>query len=229
MPGASDIVREFIAGAAKRITGAPGPLAIPDAAAWLAWGGKDPPSDFLEGAMAEALTTTAASLLDRISTGSLDAFGSKKGRAPQRLKARWFRKVAIIFDVDGGVTPLAYILGEQGVWFDLPRSTLRLGRSDPGWPHESAFENVTVNSTDIQALLSNKHVEGSVDIAADDGRGTDGQRAVRRAVKQLWPHGVPVGMTNKIRNEKINDWARTHSLGRKFSDSTILRALRPTR
>lgn len=229
MPWASDIVREFIAGAAKRITGAPGPIAIADAAAWLAWGGKEPPIDYLERAMVEALRTTAASLLDRIAIGSLDAFGSKRGRAPQRLEPRWFRDLPIIFDVDGRATPLAYILGEKGVWFDLLRSALELGRSESGWPHETTFENVTVNSTDIASLLPNKSVKRAAEAAADDEQGTDGERAVRLAVKELWPDGVPAGMTNKVRDGKINDWARAHGLGRKFSSSTIQRALRTTR
>jgi hypothetical protein len=201
-------------------------MAIPAAAAWLAWGGEEPPTDCLEKAMVERLKATAASLLDRIAVGSLGAFGSKKGRAPELLEARWFRALPVIFDADGGSTPLSYILGEQGVWFDLPRSALELGRSEPGWPHETTFENVTVNSTDIAALPPNKSVKRSAEVAIDDGQGTTGERAVRRAVKYLWPDGVPIGMTNKTRNEKINDWARTHSLGRTFSNKTIERALR---
>lgn len=229
MPWASDIVREFVTDAVKRMTGAPGPLAIPVAAAWLAWGGQEPPIDCLERPMVEALKTTAASLLDRIAIGSLDAFGSKTGRAPQRLEARWFRDVPIIFDVDGGVTPLAYILGEKGVWFDLPRSALELGRSESGWPHETTFENVTVNSTDIQELLPINQATNPGQSIADDQPGTDSERAVRRAARHIWPDGVPVGMTNKTRNEKINHWARAHGLGRSFSDSTILRALRLSR
>lgn len=226
MPWASDIVRGFIADATERMSVAPGPLAIPAAAAWLAWGGEEPPADCLEKAMVDRLKTTAASLLDRIAVGSLGAFGSKKGRAPELLEARWFRALPVIFDADGGSMPLSYILGEQGVWFDLPRSALELGRSEPGWPHETTFENVTVNSTDIAALPPNKSVKRSAEVAIDDGQGTAGERAVRRAVKYLWPDGVPVGMTNKTRNEKINDWARAHSLGRTFSDKTIERALR---
>ncbi|CAI0344991.1 conserved hypothetical protein [Hyphomicrobiales bacterium] len=226
-PWASDIVRELIADATERMAAAPGPLAIPAAAAWLAWGGKEPPADCHERALVDALKRTAAGLLDRIAVGSLDAFGSRTGRAPQQLEARWFRALPIIFDIDGNATPLAYIMGEKGAWFDLSRSALELGRSEPGWPHETTFENVTVNSTDIASLLPNKSVSDAAAVAVDDGGGTDGERAVRRAVRQLWPDGVPTGMTNKIRNEKINDWARAHSLGRTFSDSTILRALRP--
>lgn len=226
MPWTSDIVRGFIADATERMTVAPGPLAIPAAAAWLAWGGEEPPADCLEKAMVEGMKTTAAGLFDRIAVGSLDAFGSKKGRAPEPLEARWFRALPVIFDVDIGSTQLSYILGEQGVWFDLPRSALELGRSEPGWPHETTFENVTVNSTGIAALPPNKSVKRSAEVATDEGQGTAGERAVRRAVKYLWPDGVPIGMTNKTRNEKINDWARTHSLGRTFSDKTIERALR---
>ncbi|WP_158673367.1 hypothetical protein [Bosea sp. FBZP-16] len=229
MPWASDIMRRFISDATERMTVSPGPMAIPAAAAWLAWGGEEPPNDCLEKAMVERLKTTAASLLDRIAVGSLGAFGSKKGRAPELLEARWFRALPVIFDVDGGSTPLSYILGEQGLWFDLPRSALELGRSEPGWPHETTFENVTINSTDIAALAPNKSVKRSAEVAIDDGHGTAGERAVRRALKYLWPDGVPVGMTNKSRNEKINDWARTHSLGRTFSDKTIERALRALR
>lgn len=229
MPWTSDIVRGFIADATERMTVAPGPLAIPAAAAWLAWGGEGPPADCLEKAMVEKLKTTAASLLDRIAVGSLNAFGSKKGRAPEPLEARWFRALPVIFDVDGGSMPLSYILGEEGLWFDLPRSALELGRSEPGWPHETTFENVTVNSTDIAALPPNKSVKRSAEVATDEEQGTAGERAVRRAVKHLWPDGVPIGMTNKTRNEKINDWARAHSLGRTFSDKTIERALRTPR
>lgn len=225
LPWASDSVREFAAGAAKRMTGDPGPLAVSEAAAWLAWGGMEPPSDCLEKSMVEAVTTAAANLLHRIAIGSLPAFGSRKGRAPERLESRWFRDAPIIFDTDGKPTPLAYILGEKGVWFDLLRSALELGRSEPGWPQDTTFENVTINSTDIVALPVMIPAAGPAGMTADDGRGTAAERAVRRAVKRLWPDGVPAGMTVKIRNEKINDWARAHSLGRTFSASTILRAL----
>lgn len=222
LPWAADSVREFIAGAAKRMTGDPGPLAVSDAAAWLAWNGMDPPPDCLEKSMVEALKTAAANLLHRIAIGSLPAFGSKRGRAPERLEARWFRDAPIIFDTDGKPTPLAYILGEKGVWFDLLCSALELGRSEPGWPHDTTFENVTVNSTDIQEIASAGLTRTAV--IGD----TRAHRMIRRAVAKLWPEVDWRDLPVKTRNDGINDWAERHG-GQRYGDSTIQRALRDLR
>lgn len=225
LPWAADSVREFIASAAKRMTGDPGPLAISEAAAWLAWGGMEPPSDCLEKSMVEAVTTAAANLLHRIAIGSLPAFGSKRRRAPERLESRWFRDALIIFDTDGKPTPLAHILGEKGVWFDLLRSALELGRSEPGWPHDTTFENVTVNSTDIEEIASAGLTRTAV---TGDSGGTPAHRTIRRAVRQIWPDDAWRDLPVKTRNARINVWAEAHG-GQRYGDTTIQRALRGLR
>ncbi|AMJ63181.1 hypothetical protein AXW83_25325 [Bosea sp. PAMC 26642] len=225
LPWAADSVREFIAGAAKRMTGDPGPLTVSDAAAWLAWDGMDPPPDCLEKSMVEALTTATANLLHRIAIGSLSAFGSKKGQAPERLESRWFRDAPVIFDTEGKPTPLAYLLGEKGVWFDLLRSALELGRSEPGWPRDTTFENVTVNSTDIEEIASAGLTRTAV---IGDSGDTPAHRMIRRAVEKLWPEVDWRDLPVKTRNARINVWAEAHG-GQRYGDTTIQRALRGLR
>jgi len=203
----------FVAGGTAQRPEGVGPMAIADAAAWIAHTSSSGSVDSAE-AVAERAART---LVDHLAAGHLTAFGLRGAGSPVEIEPRHWLGLDLVMPF--GTPPLSNIMGERRAFF-VGSGDLLVGRVSVDPP----FRDIVVQREDVARLWPPQTSPRAEATRAEALPSSRGWRidAARAAIARLWPEGVPRNIPDKEIHRRVLADLPEHERG--ISVDTIRRA-----